>query len=211
MPLVIDRTTEAELSTLFDDTFIRSLTQYLGMDPDTPSEDMPLSVTELLEEAISSCEQEQWRFILPKDVILFLPVDAFCYTDGMVILPLGECEDITVSYTDLNEDEQTFTDYTKYSGEPIRLWSENWNDLVNDCTTAPYPITVSYSPGYTEYSKIPKSTIRALKILVCHNFEFRGTDSLIPKAYEHNRNLGWLNNERANRYIIDDWNKVSPR
>ncbi len=211
MPLVIDRTSEAALSTLFDTDFIRSLTQYLGMDPDTPSEDMPLSVNELLEEAVSSCEQEQWRFILQKDVTLLLPVEAFCQVDELVFLPLGVATDVAISYTDLEETTQTFTDFTQYAGEPIRLWSEDWDDLTNDCFDLPYPITVTYTPGYTSYAKIPKSTIRALKILVCHNFEFRGVDSVIPKAYEHNRNLAWLNNERANRYIADDWNKVSPR
>jgi hypothetical protein len=211
MPLVIDRSSEAELSTLFDTTFIRSLTQYLGLDPDTPSEDMPLSITELLEEAISSCEQEQWRLILPKEVTLLLPVEAFCATDKMLFLPLGTASDVALTYTDLNEDEQTYTDFTQYAGEPIRLWSDDWSELINDCVDTMYPVTVTYTPGYTNYAEIPKSTVRALKILVCHNFEFRGVDSPIPKAYEHNRNLGWLNSERANRYIVDDWNKVSPK
>jgi len=211
MPLVIDRTSEEELSTLFDTDFIKSLTEYLGIDKDTPSEDMPLSVTELLEEAISSCEQEQWRFILPKEVMLLLPAEALCEVDQMLFLPLGVASDLVLTYTDLEEEEQTFTDFTQYAGEPIRLWSENWSDLTNDCLDTPYPITATYTPGYISYQQIPKSTIRALKVLVCHNFEYRGADAPIPKAYEHNRNLGWLNNERANKYIVDDWSKVSPR
>jgi hypothetical protein len=211
MPLVIDRTSEAALSTLFDTDFIRSLTQYLGMDPDTPSDDMPLSVNELLEEAISSCEQEQWRFILPKEVTLLLPVEAFCDYDQLLFLPLGTASDLVVSYTDTAGATQTFTDFIKYTGEPIRLWSNNWSDLIDDCFESPYPISLTYTPGYTSYSQIPKSTIRALKVLVCHNFEFRGMDIPIPKAYEHNRNLAWMNNERASRYIADDWSKVSPR
>jgi len=211
MPLVIDRSSEAALSTLFDTNFIRSLTQYLGIDPDTPSEDMPLSVTELLEEAISSCEQEQWRFILPKEATLLLPIEAFTYCDRMLFLPLGSASDVVVTYTDEDEDEQTFTAFTKYAGEPIRLWSETWSDLIDDCLDTPYPVTVTYTPGYTSYNQIPKSTVRALKILVCHNFEFRGFDAPIPKAYEHNRNLAWANSERANKYIVDDWSKVSPR
>lgn len=211
MPLVIDRTSEAALSTLFDTDFIRSLTQYLGMDPDTPSDDMPLSVTELLEEAISSCEQEQWRFILPKEAIILLPIEAFCDYDQLLFLPLGVASDIALSYTDTDEATQTFTDFTQYAGEPIRLWSDNWSDLTDDCFDSPYPISLTYTPGYTSYSQIPKSTIRALKVLVCHNFEFRGMDAPVPVAYKHNMMLGWLNNERANRYIVDDWSKVSPR
>jgi len=210
MPLTIDRSSEVALSTLFDTDFINSLTEYLGIASDTPSEDMPLSVSELLEEAISSCEQEQWRFILKKDVNILLPVEAFGMMDRMLFLPLG-VGTVTLSYLDLNEDTQSFTDFTQYPGEPIRLWSDNWDDLTNDCFDSPYPITASYTPGYATYEDIPKSTIRALKILVSYNFEYRGADVPIPKAYEHNRNLGWLNNDRANKYIVDDWNKVSPR
>lgn len=211
MPLVIDRTSEDPLATLFDTDFIRSLTQYLGMDADTPSEDMPLSVNELLEEAISSCEQEQWRFILKKEVQLLLPVEAFCYWDKLLFLPLGPANDVAITYTDLEGDEQTFTDFTQYGGVPIRLYSNEWYTMVNDAAETTYPITVSYTPGYSSLVEVPKSTVRALKILVCHSFEFRGSDAPIPKAYEHNRNLDWLNNERANKYIVDDWNKVSPR
>lgn len=211
MPLVIDRTSEAALTTLFDTDFIRSLTQYLGMDADTPSEDMPLSVNELLEEAISSCEQEQWRFILPKDVTLLLPVEAFAELDKMVVLPLGVATEVSISYKDLEEDTQTFTDFTLYTGEPIRLYSDSWYDLINDCFEEPYPITVSYRPGYTSIEEVPKSTVRALKLLTAYNFEYRGADVPMPQAYKHNMMLGWLNNDRANRYITDDWNKVSPK
>jgi hypothetical protein len=211
MPLTIDRTSEAELATLFDTAFINSLTQYLGIDPLTPSEDMPLSITELLEEAISTTEQEQWRFILPKEVSILLPVEAFMACDKMLFLPLGVASEVVINYTDTNGDAQTFDDFTQYAGEPIRLWSDNWSDLTDDCFDENYPITAVYTPGYTSYSEIPKSTIRALKILTVHNFEYRGTDAPIPKAFRHNCDLAWLRNERANRYIIDDWNKVSPR
>lgn len=211
MPLVIDRSSEDALSVLFDTDFIRSLTEYLGMDADTPSEDMPLSVNELLEEAISSCEQEQWRFIRKKEATLLLPVGAFEECDECLILPLGVASDVAITYTDLNDDEQTFTDFTQYAGEPIRLWSDSWSDLVDDAAESPYPVTVTYTPGYSSYAEIPKSTVRALKVLVSHSFEYRGADLPIPQAYKHNMMLGWLNNERANKYIVDDWNKVSPR
>lgn len=211
MPLIIDRTTEAELTTLFDTDFIRSLTKYLGMDADTPSEDMPLSVNELLEEAISACEQEQWRFILPKEVQLLLPVEACCADDKLLFLPLGIASDVAISYTDLEGETVTFDDFTQYPGEPIRLYSDSWYDMVNDAGEDPYPITVTYTPGYTDYSEIPKSTVRALKLLVSYNFEFRGVDAPIPEAYKHHRNLAWLNNDRANKYIADDWTRVSPK
>jgi hypothetical protein len=211
MPLVIDRTTEAELTTLFDTDFIRSLTKYLGMDADTPSDDMPLSVNELLEEAISACEQEQWRLILPKEVTLLLPVEAFCDVDKLLFLPLGAASDVVITYTDLLGDTVAFTDFTQYPGEPIRLYSDTWFDMVNDAAEDPYPITVVYTPGYTSYAEVPKSTVRALKLLVSYNFEFRGVDAPIPEAYRHHRNLAWLNNDRANKYIADDWTKVSPK
>ncbi len=211
MPLVIDRTTEEELTTLFDTDFIRSLTKYLGMDADTPSDDMPLSVNELLEEAVSACEQEQWRFILPKEATLLLPVEACCADDKLLFLPLGVASDVAISYTDLNGDETAFTDFTQYPGEPIRLYSDAWYDMINDCAEDPYPIKVVYTPGYTSYAEVPKSTVRALKLLVSYNFEYRGTDAPIPEAYKHHRNLAWLNNDRANKYIADDWTKVSPK
>lgn len=211
MPLVVNRTTEAELTTLFDTDFIRSLTKYLGMDADTPSDDMPLSVNELLEEAISACEQEQWRFILPKEVALLLPVEAFYADDKLLFLPLGTASDVAVSYTDLEGDTANFVDFTQYPGEPIKLYSDAWVDMVNDCAENPYPITVTYTPGYTSYAEVPKSTVRALKLLVSYNFEFRGVDAPIPEAYKHHRNLAWLNNDRANKYIADDWAKVSPK
>lgn len=210
MPLNIDISSTDSVSTLFDADFIKSLTEYLGISADTPSEDMPLSVNELLEEAISSCEQEQWRCILKKDVQILLPIDAFCEYDRLVLLPLG-VGTVTLNYKNLSGVDTAFTDFTQYAGEPIRLWSDNWDDLVNNCKDTPYPVIASYRPGYATFDDVPKSTIRALKILVSYNFEYRGADVPIPKAYEHNRNLGWLNSERANRYIVDDWTKVSPR
>ena len=211
MPLVIDRTTEVALDTLFDDSFIRSLTQYLGIEPDTPSEDMPLSITELLEEAISTCEQAQWRLILPKDVTLLLPVDAFCTYDGLVVLPLGPAPNVVINYSDLNGDPQSFTSFTQYAGEPIRLFSDSWDSLIANAQATTYPISVMYSPGYRSFDEVPKSTVRALKLLAAHSFEYRGADAKVPQAYEHNMNLGWLNNERANKYIIDEWNRMSQR
>jgi hypothetical protein len=211
MPLVIDRTSEAPLSTLFDDEFIRSLTQYIGIEPDTPSEDMPLSITELLEEAISTCEQAQWRFILPKDVILLIPDSAFCPYDNMLILPLGVANNVIMTYKDVDGVDQPYTDFTQYAGEPIRLHSNNWSGMTSNCLDTMYPISVSYTPGYKSFDEIPKSTVRALKLMAAHSFEYRGSDIPFPQAYEHNMNLGWLNNERANRYIVDDWNRVAPR
>lgn len=211
MPLVIDRTSEAALTTLFDTDFIRSVTKYLGMDADTPSEDMPLSVNELLEEAISACEQEQWRFILPKEVELLLPVEAFNDYDKLLFLPLGVATDVAIHYTDLDGATIAFTDFTQYAGEPIRLYSDTWSDMVNDCAEDTYPVSVTYTPGYTSYAQVPKSTVRALKLLVSYNFEYRGVDAPMPESYKHHRNLAWLNNDRANRYISDDWTKVSPK
>jgi len=210
MPLVINRTSEADVGTFFGTEFIRGLVQYLGMDPDTPSEDMPISVNDLLEEAVSVTETEQWRNIMKLSVQLSLPVEAFCESDRLVFLPLGVADDVTIAYKSLTDTDEEFTDFSQYGGEPIRLYSKNWDTLVSDCADEPYPITVSYSPGYGSLGHVPKSTIRALKLLVAYHFEYRGADVPIPKAYFHNCFLAWLNNERANRYIVDDW-KVSPR
>ena len=211
MPIAIDRTSEASLASLFDEDMVKSLTKYLGIEPDTPSEDMPLSVSELLEEAISTCEQDQWRIILPKDVTLMLPVEAFCSNDKLLFLPLGVSANHTITYEDYNNDTVSFTDFGVYSGEPTRLYSDDWYSMVNNCAEKPYPITVTYRPGYTYANEVPKSTIRALKVLTAYNFEYRGSDVPLPDAYKHNMMHGWLNNIRANKYIVDDWNKVSPR
>jgi len=212
MPVVIDRTTEAALSTLFNDTFIRSLKQYLGMHPDTPSDDMPIDVEELLTLAVSTCETEQWRFILPKEVSILLPKEAFTECDGLVFLPFGSASSVELSYTDLDEDTQTYTAFTQYSGEPIKLYSDDWSPLYNDLLDSPYPVTITYTPGYTAYAQIPKHTIIALKILVYHYFEFRESNHTgVPMGYEHHRNHNLLNDQRAIKYVGENWNKVSAR
>jgi len=222
MPLYIDRTSEVSISTLFDTEFIRGLKKYLGFHPDTASDDMPVSIEDLFHEAISTCETEQWRFILPKDVVLELPKEAFCYSDKLLILPFGPlveptssgAEGITISYKDVDSNSVPFTDFEQYLGEPIRLYSETWDTMINACKDMLYPISVSYSAGYSEFSEIPKSTIRALKILTYHYFEFRdsmlaGNVSPVPEGFEHNRNHAVLNDHRGIKYIVDDWCKVS--
>lgn len=216
MPLSIDRTTEAAISTLFDTDFFNRLKKYLGLHPNTPSEDLPVDVEDLFSQAVSTCETEQWRFILPKEVTLQLPIEAFKECDKMLFLPFGKADEVTMTYTDLNEDVQDYTDFEILVGEPLRLYSSDWSALINGAFEHPYPVNVTYTPGYTALNEIPKSTIRALMILTYHYFEFR--DSLgqgksfmpVPQGYEHNMSHARLNDYRAIRYVVDDWNKVSP-
>ena len=105
-----------------------------------------------------------------------------------------------------------------YPGEPIKLYSKNWGDLYNSAYDEPYPIRATYTPGYTTFSEIPKSTLRALRILTYHYFEFRdtlaqsGSDLVpVPAGYEQNRNHAWLANERALKYVTDNPNEATPR
>jgi len=225
MPMTIDRSTESALSTLFDSYFMARLKQYLGFDPDTPASDIPVDVDDLLRQAIATCEAEQWRFILPKSVTLYLPYEAFCQKDKMLFLPFGPIVPPnsgnairTFTFRDVDGATQTVTQTTlqRYDGEPIRVWCDDWEALFpNIDTDSPYPVTVSYYAGYSTYTKIPYTTVSALKILCYHFNTFReaidGTNVGLPQAYIHNRDYGLLNDHRAIRYITDDWQKVVSR
>jgi uncharacterized phiE125 gp8 family phage protein len=220
MPATVDLSSEAALSDLFDDDFVRELTRYLGLDPDTQPEDMPLDITELLTDAVAVCEQEQWRFIRRKSVSLLLPFSAFLECDKLVFLPFGPISSLsTFSYTDEDGATQTISssDYTIYAGEPARLWCNDWNALfTNIDTKQPYPITVAYTTGYSTYAAVPRATVRALKVLCYHMFEQRDSvsDSVqtpVPQSYEAHRDLNMLNNRRALKYISDDFSQVSHR
>jgi len=225
MPMVIDRSTESAISTLFDADFMKRLKQYLGFDPDTPADDIPVDVDDLLRQAIGTCETEQWRFILPKKVTLYLPYEAFCDWDKMVFLPFGPIVAPvsgnyirTFTFIDNDDTTQTVTQTTirRYEGEPIRLWCDDWDALLPSIKQIdPYPVTVSYYAGYTAYNQIPFTTINALKILCYHYNTFRegidGTSTGLPQAYISNRDHALLNNYRAIRYVADDWNKVASR
>ena len=225
MPMVIDRSTESALSTLFDTAFMNRLKQYLGYDPDTPASDIPVDVDDLLRQAVSTCETEQWRFILPKKVTLYLPYEAFCEADGMVFLPFGPIVPPVsgnalrvFTYLDKANATQTvtLTAIRRYDGEPIRLFHSDWSTLFSNINCDdPYPITLSYYAGYTAYNQLPYTTINALKILCYHFNTFReavdGSNVGLPMAYVHNRDHAMLNDRRAIRYIVDDWTKVSPR
>lgn len=227
MPMYLDRSTESALSTLFNETFINKLKKYLGYDSDTPEDDIPVDVEDLLSHAISTCEQEQWRFILPKEVVLYLPYEALCEQDKLLFLPFGPLvvsedsgqESITISFINTSDvtTEIAESEYRRYEGEPIRLWCNDWLALVpNIKTEDPYPITVTYTAGYTAFNQIPLSTVRALKILCYHYDSFReaiGESSIVatPSSYCHNRDLALLNDRRAIKYITDDWAKVNPR
>lgn len=224
MPMVIDRSTESAISTLFDTDFMNRLKQYLGFDPLTPADDLPVNVDDLLRQAIATCETEQWRFILPKQVTLYLPYEALCDWDNMLFLPFGPIVPPvsgnalrTFSFIDNNDTTQnvTLTTVRRYNGEPIRLWCDDWDAIVpNIKTIDPYPITITYYAGYTAYNQIPYTTINALKILCYHYNTFRESlneTTALPVAYIANRDHNLLNDHRAIRYVADDWKKVASR
>jgi len=227
MPMLINRSSETTLTDIFDEDFFNQLKSYLGYDPDTPIDDIPVNMEELLQHAISQCEQEQWRFILPKEVTLYLPSSVFCDEDKLIILPFGPIVDnidsgvdsiTTFTYIDINDTVQSIvaSAYRRYLGEPIRLWCNNWGTLTpNIKTEDPYPVTITYTAGYATFNDIPHSTIRALKILCYHFDSFREaiaeSSVVIPAAYCHNRDFALLNDRRAIRYIVDDWSKVNSK
>lgn len=218
MPMYIDYSTEAALSTIVTDDFVKSVKRNIGFDPETPTDLLPVDLEELLHECLHICEKEQWRFLLSKAVTLTLPYEAFCNADGLFFLPFGRVTSITTfSYikNDLTTGTIDPTDYTLYSAEPSKIWASDWAELFVDINDEqPYPVTVTYTTGYASYAAIPKSTIRALKILAYHLFEYRdaiseGSVSELPQGYCHLRDLDLLNDHRAVRYVVDDWTKVS--
>lgn len=218
MPMSIGLSSEAAVTTIVNDAFLTAVKRNIGFDPETPDEHLPIDLTDLLHECIQICEKEQWRFILRKPVTLSLPYEAFCYNDRLLFLPFGTVTAIT-TFSYVKSDGTTGTissnDYTIYSHEPSKLWCEDWSELFEDIDTEqPYPITLTYTTGYSSFSEVPKSTVRALKILAYHLFEYRdavsdGKMTELPQGYCTLRDHNLLNDHRAIKYIVDDWNIVS--
>lgn len=218
MPVIIDLSSEADVTDIVTAEFIASVQSNLGFDAATDAADLPVDITDLLHECIQICEREQWRFILQKDVTLLLPFEALCNRDGLIFLPFGAVSALT-TFTYIDEDGASTAidsgDYTVYAGEPAKLWCQSWVDLMDDIDVEqPYPITITYTTGYAAYANVPKTTIRALKILAYHLFEYRdaisdGTVSELPQGYCQLRDLDMLNDRRAIKYVGEDWSKVS--
>jgi hypothetical protein len=220
MPQVIDRVNEDALSVLFSDNFMNSLKQHLGYDPTTPCADLPFDLEGLLEEVISIVEQQQWRFIRRKPVTMLLPFEAFQEPDCMLFLPYGSVASLT-SFTYKDTDGANIavqsSEYTLYQSEPIKLWCRDWYSVFTDIDSEmPYPITITYTPGYQYYQQIPRSTIRAIRVLAYHIHEYRdaiaeGNASMLPQGYEHHRDLNFLNCQRAIKYTAEDFRKIGSR
>ena len=218
MPAIIDWSSESAVTTIVTDTFLAAIKRNIGFDPDTPTASLPVDLTDLMHECIQICEREQWRFILQKEVKLILPYEAFLAHDRLVFLPFGIITALTTfNYVDNSGVTQSVSssDYTLYDGEPAKLWCDDWTELFDDIDNEqPYPVTIEYTTGYASYSLVPKTTIRALKILAYHLFEYRdaifdGSVSELPQGYCHLRDLQLLNDKRAIRYVAEDWLKVS--
>jgi hypothetical protein len=218
MPAIIDYSSEAAISTIVTSDFLDAVKRNIGFDPDTPTASLPVDLEDLLHECIQICEKEQWRFILQKSVTLLLPYEAFCRPDKLVFLPFGPVSSLTTfTYTDTDDATQAVSsaDYIIYAGEPAKLWCSDWSDVfdtVND--ERPYQISLSYTTGYASYAAVPKPTIRALKILAYHLFEYRdaisdGSVSELPQGYCQLRDLNMLNDMRAIQYAAEDYSKVS--
>ena len=218
MPMYVDLASEAALSTIVTSVLLDSTKRNIGFDPETPAENLPVDLEELLHECIATCEKELWRFILRKPITLNLPYEAFCNRDGLVFLPFGRVttlDDFTYIKSDLTTGTVSASDYTLYTSEPSKLWAEDWSEVLDEINDVqPYPITITYTTGYATYDAVPKSTIRAIKILAYHLFEYRdaisdGSVSELPQGYCQLRDLNLLNDHRAIKYIAEDWSKVS--
>ncbi len=218
MPMYVDLSQESALSTIVDDALLKSVKHNLGFDPETPASDIPVDIEELLHECIYICEKEQWRFILRKPVTLSLPYEAFLNRDRLFFLPFGRTTSLsafTYTKTDGTTGSVLSTAYTVYTHEPSKLWCTDWSNVFqNIADDQPYPINLTYTTGYSSASEVPKATLRALKILAYHLFEYRdaisdGSVSELPQGYCQLRDLNLLNDHRAIRYIVDDWTKVS--
>jgi hypothetical protein len=219
MPAVIDLTSEAALSTVATQAFLNDVKRNLGFDPDTADYDLPFDLQGLVAECVATCEREQWRFILRKPVTLSLPYRAFRNADKLLFLPYGKVTALT-SFTYLKTDGTTTTvsasSYSLYAHEPSKLWADDWTTVLAEVDDKqPYPITLTYTTGYSSHSEVPKTTLRALKILAYHLFEYRdavseGTVSELPQGYCQLRDLALLNDHRAIKYVADDYTFVSP-
>lgn len=203
MSAVIDYTTEVDLTTLFDQPFIDEVTKYLGLDPNVPTNHQPVNIHSMIHQSLRMLETEQWRVILPKEVILHLPREAFCYPDNRIYLPFGEVSTITsLTYIDTAE---VLTDITSRVGDDIYLYtrptgflySDIWNTFLVH-TKLPEPITIAYTPGYTSPSEVPPGVKNALKLMVYEDFEQRGNEGLTEysDACKHHQRQGWLRHPR---------------
>jgi len=219
MPATVDITSEAALSTVVTQAFLNDVKRNLGFDPDTSDNNLPFDLQGLVAECVATCEREQWRFIRRKQVSLSLPYRAFRNADKLLFLPFGKTTALT-SFTYLKTDGTTGTvtsdKYTIYAHEPSKLWANDWPTVLPEVDEEqPYPITVTYTTGYSSASEVPQTTLRAIKILAYHLFEFRdavseGTVSELPQGYCQLRDLSLLNDHRAIKYVVDDYTIVSP-
>jgi hypothetical protein len=216
--MFINLGSEAAVSTLATSDFVKAVKQQIGFDTETPDESLPVDITDLLHQCIQICEREQWRFILRKTVTLTLPYSAFTNRDSLCFLPFGRVTSLA-SFSYRKSDNTTVNisaaDYSILSEEPSKLWCDDWELVFADIHEShPYPITLSYTTGYSSFPEIPKSTVRALTILAYHLFENRdavseSVMSALPQGYAALRDHNLLNDHRAIRYVVDDWSKVS--
>lgn len=218
MPMHIDLSSEDDLSVIVTDAFRKAVKFNIGFDSETPDEQLPVNIDDLMHQCIAICEKEQWRFILRKTVALSLPVSAFNCPDRLLFLPFGTVSELD-GFTYLKSDNTTAAvsseSYNVLPHEPSKLWAADWNTVLpNIHEEHPYPVTVTYTTGYASYDEVPKSTLRALMILAYHFFEYRDAVSEsnivgLPQGYQQLRDLSLLNDMRAVKYITEDWAKVS--
>lgn len=193
--------TETPVTDLFPKQFLDDFTLYLGLDPDVDPRYQPIDIIDHLKACISTVERDQWRIVLPKQVVLVGDLcDLHKYGDNRVYLPYGNVDELTsFTYIDKNSETQTVSSgYTLNTMEPCFLWASNWNTVAPANTENPIAVTITYTTGYSSFSAIPSSTIQAIKVLAYHLFVNRGEESVdLPKAYAHLVNQDMIRNQRC--------------
>ena len=193
-----DKTTQSGLTELFPQSWMDGLYKYLCLEPSLPESEQPINVCQLLQDAIGTTEELQFRNILPADVTLTLSSDHFCRPDGKIFLPLGTPHAMPV-VTYLNsaeEDPVAFVPTLLHdSSEPCFIWSKDWPSITGE--THNQPITVTYRAGYKTFSKVPNSTLAALKVYCKAHFnpdDDKKTEDL-PEAYYTHVNMNCLDHQ----------------
>jgi len=124
-----------------------------------------------------------------------------------VFLPYGPVSSLTTfTYIDADGDSNNVSssDYTIRIGTPTRLWAADWSLVLPQISqkSGDLPVTITYTPGYTSFAEIPRSTLQALKILCYHEFVNRGEeDKPIPQAYCHHVSQAMINSHRACEFL----------
>lgn len=185
MPTTIDYATEQTAESLLTKDFIDEVHRHIGLDPSLDESLQPVDVLELISEAISTIEQNSNRFILQKTVNLELSENLICFSDRQLFIPYGvpiNTPSMTFQASAASP-PVVFTDFLVSSSAPCYLWTKEWPLSTDE--NVPHPVKISYTTGYSDFNKIPKSTLAAIKIYCHHSFQRDTSEPELPKSFWH--------------------------